>query len=88
MYVLVEKTTGGVYAVKDDKTHERIVQIFALEDDAERYHEMLLSVDFPKDLEIAQVERKDVISNCRHHGYRYSIITENDFVVPPPSVVE
>ena len=49
---------------------------------------MLMSVDFPRDLEVAEVARKDVIANCRQHGYRYSIITENDFVVPPPSVIE
>ena len=88
MYVLVEKKTGGVYAVKDYKSHDRIVQIFQLEDDADRYHEMLMSVDFPRDLEVAEVARKDVIANCRQHGYLYSIITENDFVVPPPSVIE
>ena len=47
MYVLVESETGGVYAVKDDKSHERIVQIFSLKDDAERYHMMLDNIDFP-----------------------------------------
>ena len=88
MYVLVESDTGGVYAVKDDKSHERIVQIFSLKDDAERYHMMLDNIDFPRDLEVAEVQRKDVISNCRQHGYRYAIITPNDFVIPPPSVID
>ena len=87
MFVLVEKKTGGVYAVKDDKSFERIVQIFAVKDDADRYHQMLIDVDFPRELDVAEVERKDVVSNCRQHGYRYAIITENDFVVPAPSVI-
>ena len=88
MFVLVEKKTGGVYAVKDDKSLERIVQIFAVKDDADRYHMMLEDVDFPRELDVAEVARKDVISNCRQHGYRYAIITENDFGVPPPSVID
>ncbi|BCU94818.1 MAG: hypothetical protein CM15mV6_1880 [uncultured marine virus] len=58
MYVLVESETGGVYAVKDDKSHERIVKIFSLKDDAERYHMMLDNIDFPRDLEVAEVNVK------------------------------
>ena len=59
-----------------------------VKDDADRYHQMLIDVDFPRELDVAEVERKDVVSNCRQHGYRYAIITENDFVVPPPSVID
>ena len=82
MYVLVESETGGVYAVKDDKSHERIVQIFSLKDDAERYHMMLDNIDFPRDLEVAEVQRKDVISNCRQHGYRYATVSYTHLTLP------
>ena len=36
MFVLVDKNSGGVYAVKDDGLKERVVQIFSESDDAER----------------------------------------------------
>ena len=82
MFVLVEKKTGGVYAVKDDKSLERIVQIFAVKDDADRYHMMLEDVDFPRELDVAEVARKDVISNCRQHGYRYATVSYTHLTLP------
>ena len=37
MYVLVDEESGGVYAVWDDASKERIVQMFLAKDDAIRY---------------------------------------------------
>ena len=46
MFVLVDKASGGVYAVKDDTITERVVQLFQEEDDAVRYHEYLIAADY------------------------------------------
>lgn len=86
MYVLVEEESGGVYAVWDDASQERIVQMFLAKDDAIRYHGLLEACDFPRVLDIAEVDKDDVLENCRIHGYRYTLISENDIVVPPSSV--
>ena len=43
MFVLVDKNSGGVYAVKDDGLKERVVQIFSESDDAERYYGHLVA---------------------------------------------
>lgn len=86
MYVLVDEESGGVYAVWDDASKERIVQMFLAKDDAIRYHGLLEASDFPRDLEIAEVDKDDVLENCKIHGYRYTLISENDIVVPPSSV--
>ena len=50
MFVLVDKASGGVYAVKDDTTVERVVQLFQEEDDAIRYHEYLIAADYDREL--------------------------------------
>jgi len=86
MYVLVEEDSGGVYAVWDNASQERIVQMFLAKDDAIRYHGLLEASNFPRVLEIAEVDKDDVLENCRIHGYRYTLISENDIVVPPSSV--
>ena len=49
MFVLVDKASGGVYAVKDDTTVERVVQLFQEEDDAVRYHEYLIAADYDRE---------------------------------------
>ena len=48
MFVLTDCKTGGVYAVRDDKTIERVVQIFVDKDDAVRYYEMLKDNNYPR----------------------------------------
>ena len=40
-FVLLDKKTGGGYAVRDDDHTERVVQIFLDRDDAVRYYDML-----------------------------------------------
>jgi len=88
MYVLVDEESGGVYAVWDESCQERIVQLFVANDDAVRYHGLLEAMDFPRQLEISEVDRHDVIENCKAHGYRYTLISENDIVIPPSTLTE
>jgi len=84
VYVLLDKQTGGVYAVRDDETVERVVQLFLDKDDATRYYDMLLATDYPRILEVAEVEEDAVKDNCRQYGYLFTVITPDDFVIPPP----
>jgi|TARA_B100000003_G_scaffold13422_1_gene11153 glutamate mutase epsilon subunit len=84
MYILLDCRTGGVYAVQDETREEKVVQIFVDRDDAVRYHMMLEESDkFSRKLEIAEVEEDLVKENCVNHGYAYSVISPNDFVIPP-----
>jgi len=82
MYILADKNTGGVYAVFD-KDKVKTVQVFEEEDDATRYHELLIADDLDDDLEVIEVELNLVAVNCENYGYGYSVITPNDFVIPP-----
>lgn len=83
MYVLVDKKSGGVYAVRDDTIDERVVQIFEQVDDAERYRGYLMADDYKRALEVMEVEEEIVKENCTQYGYNYTVITPNDIVFPP-----
>jgi len=83
MFVLLDKKTGGVYAINDDETNDKVVQIFVDIDDASRYHMMLEEAEYKRKLEVTEVERDVVVANCLAHGYSYAIITPDDFVIPP-----
>lgn len=83
MFVLVDKKSGGVYAVRDDTINERVVQIFEQEDDAERYHGYLIASDYKRKLEVLEVEEAVVKENCSNYGYSYTIIRPNHIVFPP-----
>lgn len=86
MFVLVDKSSGGVYAVKDSGIKEKVVQIFEQEDDAKRYYGYLKADDYKRILEITEVEEDIVKDNCTNYGYSYTIITPNDIVFPPKDV--
>ena len=83
MFVLVDKASGGVYAVKDDTITERVVQLFQEEDDAIRYHQYLLAADYERELEITHCEEQQVQDNCASFGYVYTVIRPTDIVYPP-----
>tara|TARA_B100001250_G_scaffold80680_1_gene66358 strand:+ start:5345 stop:5611 length:267 start_codon:yes stop_codon:yes gene_type:complete len=83
MFVLVDKNSGGVYAVRDDGLKERVVQIFSESDDAERYYGHLIANDYKRQLKVMEIEEGDVKRNCNQFGYHYSIIQPDDIVFPP-----
>lgn len=85
MFVLVDESTGGVYAVRDDDTVERVVQMFVDKDDADRYYEMLVASNYKRKLTVTEVEEDAVKENCRNFGYQFTVITPDDFVIPPPN---
>ena len=84
MFILTDKETGGVYAVST-KDRKKTVTLFEEEYDALRYVDLLIAEDYEDDLEILEVEKDVVVANCQMHGYFYSIVPKNEFVIPPPN---
>ncbi len=88
MFILVDNSTEGVYAVRSQKDKAKIVQIFVKHEDAERYLVHLEAEDDDKkknsNLRIANIDVDIVASNCKQFGYRFSIIEPDTLVVPPP----
>tara|TARA_B100000287_G_scaffold53186_1_gene46868 strand:+ start:7145 stop:7423 length:279 start_codon:yes stop_codon:yes gene_type:complete len=83
MFILTDKKTNGVYAVRDDSSVERVVQIFLDKDDAVRYYDLLKAIDYPRTLEVTEVEEDQVKENCKMHGYAFTLISPDEFVIPP-----
>ena len=81
MFILTEKTSGGVYAVKN-KQNIRTVHIFEQEDDAERYRDLLIAEESPA-LELLEIDLESVAINCDKFGYSYSIAQKGDLIIPP-----
>ena len=75
------KEDSGAYAV-DDRFGQKVLYLFVEEDDAERYAMMLEERGYPE-MNIIEVEDRSAIQICEHNGYRYSIITKDDIVIPP-----
>ena len=71
----------GAYAVAD-LDGERALYMFEEEDDAERYAGLLEAEDYPP-MTVVQVEDELAIKTCNVYNYRYVIISEDDFVIPP-----
>ena len=82
MYVLtLEDHAEGVYSVYDDQKN-RVIPIFQIEDDADRYLEMLEDRDYPA-MTVVEMEEHVIIGACQDRGQRFSIITPDDFLIPP-----
>jgi hypothetical protein len=82
MYVLtLENHTEGVYSVYDEQKN-RVVPIFQIEDDADRYLEMLEDRDYPA-MTVVEMEDHVIIGACQDRGQKFSIITPDDFLIPP-----
>lgn len=82
MWLLTEEgRREGAYAVKD-AAGEKVLYMFEEEDDAIRYAEMIED-DRSKEMDIIEVDEEVAIKACEVYNYKYSIITKNDFVIPP-----
>ena len=86
MFILLDKSTGGVYAVTGADGN-KVVQIFVDKDDALRYYGQLEALDYERPLQILELEEEQIKANCVNHGYMYCIITPNDLVTPPPDLI-
>ena len=83
MFVLtLANQPDGVYSVYDEED-KRVIPIFQLEDDADRYLLQLQeNVTYPK-MEVVEMEDHVIIGACQDRGQRFSIITPDDFLIPP-----
>ena len=78
MWLLTEEGhREGAYAVKD-AAGNKVLYMFEEEDDAIRYAEMT-----EKEMDIIEVDEEVAIKACEVYNYKYSIISTNDFVIPP-----
>lgn len=75
------KEDEGAYAVIDEDG-EKVLYFFVDEDDAERYAGLLMADDYPE-MSTVEVEDELSVKTCEMHGYRYVIITPDEFVIPP-----
>jgi hypothetical protein len=83
MYMLLRKTKGkeGAYAVFN-KHREKVLFLFEDADDAERYAMMLHDQD-AEHIETVQIDPELAIKTCVVNNIGYTIISSDDFVIPP-----
>ena len=82
MWLLTEQgSREGAYAVKDN-SGEKVLFLFEKHDDAIRYQMQLEDTD-EVGMEVVEVDEEVAIKACEVYNYKYSIITPNDFVIPP-----
>ena len=84
LLTLRDKKDEGAYAV-DDGYGDKVLFLFEQEDDDERYAMMLeLEKDGgDKEMDVVEVDDDLAIKTCKMHNYKYSVITPDDFVIPP-----
>jgi len=85
LLTLKDKKDEGAYAVPD-MYGDKVLFLFEQEDDALRYAMMLEDSDnikVYKQMDILEVDDELAIKTCRMHNYKYSVITPDDFVIPP-----
>ena len=84
MFILInqeETVNNGAYCVFD-KLGEKILFLFEEVDDAERYA-IMLNESADTGAEAIEIDKEPAIKACKHHGYKYTIISPNDIVILP-----
>ena len=78
MFVLtLANQPDGVYSVYDEED-KRVIPIFQLEDDADRYLLQLEeNVTYPK-MEVVEMEDHVIIDACQQRGQPFTVITPDD----------
>jgi len=88
MFVITLKDNPqGIYSVFDAK-EQRIVPIFIEEDDADRYVIQLESDEENPELEVVETEPEQIIYACRAQGQKFSIISGDEFIIPPDVITK
>ena len=87
MFVLtLEDHPDGVYSVYDEE-EKRVIPIFQLEDDADRYLLQLQeNISYPK-MEVVEMEDHVIIDACQQKGQPFTVITPDDLLIPPDNLV-
>ena len=70
-----------VFSLHDDDEN-RVIPIWTEVDDANRYLMMIQEEDYP-DMQVVEMEDHVIIGACQDRGQRFSIITPDDFLIPP-----
>tara|TARA_B100001142_G_C14299911_1_gene642381 strand:+ start:142 stop:417 length:276 start_codon:yes stop_codon:yes gene_type:complete len=83
MYLLTlrNRKTEGAYAVQDAKG-DKVLFLFEEEDDAERYA-MQLEEQEDNEMDVVEVDSDLAIKTCKLYNYKYTVITNQDIVIPP-----
>ena len=82
MWLLTEADSReGAYAVKDI-ANDKVLFLFEQEDDAERYR-MQIEENDGVEMDIVEVDEEVALKACEVYNYKYTIVTPNDFVMPP-----
>ena len=80
---MTERQDNGAYAVLN-RYGEKVLFMFEEEDDAERYAMMLEDDEkYQKQMSVIEVDDELAIKTCRMYNYKYTVITPDDFVIPP-----
>ncbi len=83
MFVLtIENHPEGVDSVFDE-AENMVIPIFLANDDAERYLMMMQSEEDYPPMQVVEMEDHVIIGACQDRGQRFSIITPDDFLIPP-----
>ena len=87
MFVLtLADQPDGVYSVYDEED-KRVIPIFQLEDDADRYLLQLQeNISYPK-MEVVEMEDHVIIDACQQKGQPFTVITPDDLLIPPDNLV-
>tara|TARA_Y100001970_G_scaffold243595_1_gene308996 strand:- start:847 stop:1107 length:261 start_codon:yes stop_codon:yes gene_type:complete len=72
----------GAYAVHN-KYGEKVLFMFQQEDDANRYA-MMMEDYHDNPMDVIQVDDNVAIMTCKRYNYKYTVVTPNDIVIPPP----
>ena len=82
MFVLtIADHPEGVFSLHDDDEN-RIVPIWTKNDDAQRYL-MMIQEEVYSPMQVVEMEDHVIIGACQDRGQRFSIITPDDFLIPP-----
>ena len=83
MYILTVKgkENDGAYSVGNIEG-EQVLYLFEQEDDALRFALQLENQDYPE-MHVIEVDDDLMLKTCNMNDYRYTVITQNDIVIPP-----
>jgi hypothetical protein len=84
LLTIKDRKDDGAYAVQDQYGH-KVLFLFEEEDDATRYAMMIEDQD-EKEMDVVEVDAELAIKTCKIYNYKYSIITQDDIVIPPKNV--
>ncbi len=80
--ITLEDHPDGVFSVFNN-AEDRVIPIWIEEDDVDRYILMMEEdPDYPP-MQVVEMDDHVIIGMCQERGQRFSIITPDDFLIPP-----